>query len=692
MLITIDTPGGLSSSMQEIIKAIEASTTPVICYVSPEGARAASAGAFILMACHVAAMAPATNVGASTPVGIGGVTLARKVEEDAAATMRKLAEQRGRNAELAETFVTESKSITAQEALDGNIIDLIADSERELLERVDGTDVVVADGVSTTLHTADASIDDVAMTPGVGFLHGLFDPNLAFIFFWLGLALIVLELIVPGHIFSGTLGTILLLISIASFGLLPVRLIGIALLVASVVFFVIELKVPGLGIWSIAGIASLVLGGLVLFDPAGGAQVSPYVIVPVAVFMALFFGFVVSTSPRDAAPAARAGGRGGRRPGGRRAGRRPRSRWGRARRSGGMAGDRPASAPARYEGPCHETRRARAHRRTARPRARADRRRRAGPGREPLMDFTDPVFIGTAVVLFLLILFLANAIRIVPEYQRLVVFRLGRILGVKGPGLILLIPIVDKGVKVDLREFFLEIPRQDSITKDNAPIAVDFITFYKVVDPAMSVVQVGNFAGAAQALASTTLRAVIGDIPLDDVLAKRDEINQILRAKLDEVTERWGVKVTNVEIREIIPPPSVQEAMTRQMSAERSRRAIVLEADGTKSAAITVAEGNKASAILNAEGNKQSAILTAEGERQAAILRAEGFALALKTINEQAMTADQKTMSLQYLETLKQIGGSPASKIVVPMELSGLVAGIVAVADVATDNGRPSAG
>jgi regulator of protease activity HflC (stomatin/prohibitin superfamily) len=303
------------------------------------------------------------------------------------------------------------------------------------------------------------------------------------------------------------------------------------------------------------------------------------------------------------------------------------------------------------------------------------------------MDFTDPAFIGIAVAVFLVILFLANAIRIVPEFQRLVVFRLGRLLGVKGPGLILLIPIVDKAVKVDLREFYLEIPRQDSITKDNAPIAVDFITFYKVVDPSMSVVQVGNFAGAAQALASTTLRAVIGDIPLDDVLAKRDEINQILR----EVTERWGVKVTNVEIREIIPPAGVQEAMTRQMSAERSRRAIVLEADGTKSAAITVAEGNKASAILNAEGSKASAILTAEGERQAAILRAEGFALALKTINDQAMTADQKTMSLQYLETLKQIGGSPSSKIVVPMELSGLVAGLVAVADQAKGNGRAAA-
>ena len=137
------------------------------------------------------------------------------------------------------------------------------------------------------------------------------------------------------------MGTILLLISIASFGLLPVRLIGIALLVASVVFFVIELKVPGLGIWSIAGIASLVLGGLVLFDPAGGVQVSPFVIVPVAAFMALFFGFVVVESARDAAPAAGAGGRGGRRPGGRRARRRPRSRWGRARRSRRSGGRSP---------------------------------------------------------------------------------------------------------------------------------------------------------------------------------------------------------------------------------------------------------------------------------------------------------------------------------------------------------------
>jgi len=295
--------------------------------------------------------------------------------------------------------------------------------------------------------------------------------------------------------------------------------------------------------------------------------------------------------------------------------------------------------------------------------------------------------IGAIVILLLVIVFLAKAIKVVPEFQRLVVFRLGRLLGQKGPGLVLLIPFVDKATVVDLREFYLEIPRQDSITKDNAPIAVDFVMFYKVMDAQTSVVQVGNFAGAALNIASTTLRAVIGDIPLDDMLAKRDEINTLLRLKLDEVTERWGVKVTNVEIREIIPPAAVQEAMTRQMSAERTRRAVVTEADGAKAAAITVAEGNKEAAILNAEGSKQSNILTAEGERQAAILRAEGFALAIRSINESASIADLKTMQLQYLETLKSIGSSNSSKVVVPMELSGLAAGIAAIAEAAAPAG-----
>ncbi len=279
------------------------------------------------------------------------------------------------------------------------------------------------------------------------------------------------------------------------------------------------------------------------------------------------------------------------------------------------------------------------------------------------------LLIGLGVVLALFVLILPQAIRIVREYQRLVVFRLGRCIGMKGPGFVFLIPVIDRAVWVDLRELYLEIPHQTAITEDNAPISIDFIVFYKVIDAQMSVLAVGNFAGAAQNMAATTLRSVVGDMTLDDVLAKREQINEILRVKLDEVTERWGVKVTNVEIREIIPPPAVQEAMTRQMSAERTRRAVVTEADGTKQAAITVAEGNKQSAILNAEG-----------DRQAAILRAEGFSLALSKIFEVAKTLDANTMSLQYLDALKQIGASASTKFVIPMEFSSLLAGVTGMA------------
>ncbi|MGZ5290978.1 MAG: SPFH domain-containing protein [Actinomycetota bacterium] len=287
-----------------------------------------------------------------------------------------------------------------------------------------------------------------------------------------------------------------------------------------------------------------------------------------------------------------------------------------------------------------------------------------------------PLAIGVGVVLLILIILLPQALRIVREYQRLMVFRLGRALGAKGPGLVFLIPFVDKGVMVDLRELYLEIPHQTAITEDNASISIDFIVFYRVIDAVMSIIEVGNFAGAAQNIASTTLRSVVGDMALDDVLAKREQMNEILRTKLDEVTERWGVKVTNVEIREIMPPPMVLEAMTRQMSAERTRRAVVTEADGSKQSAITVAEGNKQSAILNAEG-----------DRQAAILRAEGFSLALTKIYEAAKTVDANTMSLQYLEALKQIGSSPSTKFVVPMEFSNLLAGITGLTGRSFGNG-----
>ncbi len=282
--------------------------------------------------------------------------------------------------------------------------------------------------------------------------------------------------------------------------------------------------------------------------------------------------------------------------------------------------------------------------------------------------------------------------RVVPEYKRIVVFRLGKMIGTKGPGVVAMFPLVDRLMSVDLREFFLEIPRQTAITKDNAPISIDFITFFKVVDVQASVVQVADFSGAAQNIAATTLRSVVGDISLDDVLAKRDEINQILRAKLDEVTERWGVKVTSVEIREVTPPPAVQDAMTRQMSAERTRRAVVTEAEGDKAAAVLRAEGEKQANILNAEGEKQANILRAEGERQAAALRAEGFALALTTVFESARAVDAKTMGIQYLEALKALGASPSTKFVLPLEFSSLLQGIAAYAGDAFRDGDRAAG
>jgi regulator of protease activity HflC (stomatin/prohibitin superfamily) len=276
-------------------------------------------------------------------------------------------------------------------------------------------------------------------------------------------------------------------------------------------------------------------------------------------------------------------------------------------------------------------------------------------------------------VLLIALAFVASAIRIVPEFRRLVVFRLGRCVGAKGPGIVFLIPIVDRGVSVDLREQVREIPHQTSITVDNAAISVDFIWYYKILDPTESVLQVGNFEAAAQGMATTTLRAVIGGITLDDVLSKREHINNLLRTRLDEVTERWGVKVTNVEIREITPPREITDAMNRQMTAERIRRAVVTESTGTREAAINIAEGDKQAAILRAEGSKQSAILTAEGERQAQLLRAEGFSMALDKIFEIAKTVDHKTMTLQYFETLKNIGTSPSTKYIFPMEFTSML-------------------
>jgi regulator of protease activity HflC (stomatin/prohibitin superfamily) len=288
------------------------------------------------------------------------------------------------------------------------------------------------------------------------------------------------------------------------------------------------------------------------------------------------------------------------------------------------------------------------------------------------MDVMTVILAVAVGLVVILVLMFVTSVRIVAQWERMVVKRWGTTNPslVRNPGFRFLIPIMDEGIKVDMREQFIEVPRQTAITKDNAPLSVDFLIYWKIVDALMSIVNVANFPGALQGVAATSLRSVIGDIPLDDVLSQRERINETLRLKLDEVTERWGGKVTTVEIREILPPPAVQEAMNRQLSAERTRRAVITESEGTRQATINVAEGDK-----------QSAILRAEGDRQAAILRAQGFSNALQTIFEAAKGIDSKTMALQYLDALKALGAGPATKFVIPLEFTQLVGPISAMVD-----------
>jgi len=276
------------------------------------------------------------------------------------------------------------------------------------------------------------------------------------------------------------------------------------------------------------------------------------------------------------------------------------------------------------------------------------------------------------LIALIVVILISMSVRIIPEYKRLVVFRLGRSIGAQGPGIIFLIPFVDRPVFVDLREVFFDVPPQTCITADNASVSIDFLVYDKVIDPERSVLEVEDFTGAARGLAITTLRAVVGAMDLDDVLSKRDEINKVLHEKLDDVTDRWGIRVMAVEIREVVPPRQIEEAMTRQMAAERNRRATVMEADGQREAAIKIATGKKQATILEAEGAREATILNAEGTKKGAILEAEGFALALQKIFEVAKDVDSKTLTLQYLEALKNLGEGASTKFIIPTELMNL--------------------
>ena len=261
---------------------------------------------------------------------------------------------------------------------------------------------------------------------------------------------------------------------------------------------------------------------------------------------------------------------------------------------------------------------------------------------------------------------------IVRQYESLVVFRFGKFTGVRGPGITWLWPILDRGVKVDLREEVLNEPPQTSITKDNALVDIDFVVYMQVVDGEAAVINIKSYINAVSNLATTTLRAVIGEMSVEEVLSKREEINQRLKVKMSEEVVRWGVQVNAVEIRGMEPQRDIQDAMTRLLTADRTKRSQITESEGERQSSINVAEGSKQAAILEAEGSRESSILRAEGSRQAQILEAEGFSIGLQRIYETASQVDSNTMGLQYLEMMKHLGEGESTKWIIPMDLASM--------------------
>ena len=286
------------------------------------------------------------------------------------------------------------------------------------------------------------------------------------------------------------------------------------------------------------------------------------------------------------------------------------------------------------------------------------------------------ILILTAVVVVAVIITITSGIKIVQPYEQAIYMRLGKFVRVLNQGLNVVCPLINQVVKLDLRTEVLDVPKQEVITKDNSPVDVDAVIYIKVTDPKNAFFEVTDYRFATVNLAQTTLRSIIGDMELDEILSSREKINVSLRDILDENTDKWGVKIEAVEIREVNPARKVKDSMEEQTSAERKRRAAILEADGQKRAAILEAEGKKRSRILEAEGLRQSMILEAEGKRLATILEGQGEAQKLRIMSVGAATMDSKAMSVLSMQTLQKVGEGESSKIFFPMEVTKLVEGV----------------
>ena len=282
--------------------------------------------------------------------------------------------------------------------------------------------------------------------------------------------------------------------------------------------------------------------------------------------------------------------------------------------------------------------------------------------------------------------------RVVNTYERMVILRWGKFLGVRGPGIRLVVPFMDRPIKVDTREQVDRVPTQKYITADNVVVDMDFVIYYRVLaedDPVRkAVIDIENYRLAVINLSFATLRAVIGATTLAQALSERERIRDQLQVRMDEVTSRWGVKVNQVEINEIDPPIGVKNAMEREKSAAAIKTAEITESEGTRQAQINRAEGEKQAAILTAEGLRQSEILTAEGDQQAAVLRADGFSTALDRIYGIAKNVDANTLSLQYFDTLKELGSSASTKFIFPMEFTKMLNPFVNMASGGDDQSK----
>ena len=280
------------------------------------------------------------------------------------------------------------------------------------------------------------------------------------------------------------------------------------------------------------------------------------------------------------------------------------------------------------------------------------------------------------IVIVAAIVVITSGVKIVQPYEQAIYMRLGKFVRVLNQGLNIVCPLINQVVKLDLRTEVLDVPKQEVITKDNSPVEVDAVIYIKVTDPKNAFFEVTNYRWATVNLAQTTLRSIIGEMELDQILSSRERINVSLRDILDENTDKWGVKIEAVEIREVDPARKVKDSMEEQTSAERKRRAAILEADGQKRAAILEAEGKKKSMILEAEGKRQSMILEAEGERIATILQGQGEAQKLRIMSVGAASMDSKAMSVLSMQTLQEVGKGESSKFFFPMELTKLVEGV----------------